>query len=229
MSALLAAATVLAACGGSPPPATQTAQANAPAQAGPAPASAPNQAAAQGGPSIVGAWSGQSPAQGGMARGADLYNADGSFVSVMQLPNGTIERVWGLYQATPQSANQLSVQFQVQGYLPTQICAQAPGFAVQCNPTPPPSPGTQTVVLTSPTSLQVNGTTMQRDNAPALLQVNVPQQLVLNAQAPTQPNIPQPVAPGGARYNSAPAQNFINGYMRGCTQDAQGRWVGCQQ
>jgi hypothetical protein len=180
-------------------------------------------------PSIVGAWSGQSAGQGGVSHGTDLYNADGTFVSVSQLPNGTMQRFWGLYRVTPVSPYQLTVEFQLQGVLPRQICAQTPGFPMGCRPYSPPAPPPETVTFTSPTTLQVNGITMQRDNAPYLLQQNVPQRLVMNAQAPVQPHMRQPVMTGGARYNSAPAQSFINGYMRGCVQNAQGQWVGCQQ
>jgi len=246
MSTVLVAGAFLTACGASPPTPPQTAQASpagqwpangqgmtptgnpgmAPANPGMAPAD-PSMAPAQsnGAPSLVGAWSGQSNG----SRGTDLFNPDGTFVSVLQSPNGTMQRLWGRYQATPVSAYQMTVQFQIEGVLPQQICAQTPGYPMGCRPYSPPAPPPETVTFTSPTTIQENGVPMQRDNAPELLQQNVPQQLVMNAQAPVQPNIRQPVMTGGARYNSAPAQNFINGYMRGCTQNAQGQWVGCQQ
>ena len=191
---------------------------------------------------LTGAWSGQRPGQGGMDHITDSYQPDGSFVSVLQLPNGTVQRLWGHYQATPTAPNAGRVDFQVEGHLPLQICAQAPGFPVNCRPNQVQGSATANITMTSPSSFMVNGIVMSRDPAPYLLQQRVPEQLVLAARAPVQPQMQQPVmptlhpyqTPNGpgqaiANANHAGAQNFINGNMRGCYTGSDGRLYGCQQ
>ena len=164
--------------------------------------SARNQGTVRAGPGIVGTWSGQAPGQGGMSQMSDDYEPDGSFVSVMRLPNGSMTRFWGRYQVSPGQQGLTSIQFDIQGWLPRQICTQVPGFTLKCNAYDIPRSSSATLQFISPDSFQVNGATMSRDPAPQLLGAQVPERYVQNAPAPFQPNIPQPVMPGGGRYVS---------------------------
>lgn len=205
-------------------------------------AAAPAVAQQSAGNPLVGSWSGQRPSQGGMDRITDLYQPDGSFVSVLQLPNGTIQRMWGMYRLAPAGPGQFRIDFQLQGHLPLQICAQAPGSPMSCRPNDVPQSVSGMVTMTSPASFQVNGIMMARDDAAPLLRAAVPQQLVLGIPAPVQPQMRQPVMPTLHPYqtpngpgnaiagaNHAGAQDFVNGYMRGCYKGTDGRLYGCQQ
>ena len=161
-----------------------------------------NQGTAPAGPDIVGTWSGQAPGQGGMNQVSDDYEPDGSFVSVMMLPNGSMTRAWGHYQVSPDQQGQVRIDFSIQGWLPRQVCTQVPGFPLKCGAYEIPRSASATLRFTSPASFQVNGATMSRDPAPPLLRAQVPERYVQGAPAPVQPNIPQPVMPGGRRYVS---------------------------
>ena len=192
---------------------------------------------------LSGAWSTQRPGpQGGMERFTDLYRPDGSFVSVHQLPNGTMERAWGRYREEPLTPGRVRMVFELQGWLPRFICAQAPGFPVRCQPYRMPRTRMAIFTATSDSSLQVNGMTVRRDPAPFLLRERVPERVLVAAAAPVQPMMRQPVmpmmhpyqtpnGPGQAisRANHANAQDFINLNMRGCSKDSEGRLYGCQQ
>jgi hypothetical protein len=177
-----------------------------------------------------------------MTRVTEAYMPDGSFVSVQQLPNGTLQRTWGHYQATPVSQYELRMDFQVDGWLPRQICSQAPGFPVHCQPYEVPRGTSSVMAMTSQSSFQASGVMMMRDSNPYLLQQPVPDQVLLAAQAPVAPQMTQPVMPqlnpyrtpngpgqaiaGANHYN---AREFIDGNMRGCYKDELGRLWGCQQ
>lgn len=154
-------------------------------------AAVPNTAAA----SLVGAWSGEAPGQGGMIHGTDSYSADGNYVSVMQLPNGTVQRIWGRYTVKKVSPSQVSVHYLVQGFLPRQICAQAPGFAVQCRPNSVPPSSELVITFVTPSRIEGNGLVLSRDPSPRLLAMSVPERLILAARAPIAPNMVQPVMP----------------------------------
>ncbi len=159
-----------------------------------------------GGVSLVGTWTGSTAG----SRGADQYKPDGTYVTVMQLANGTVERIWGVYQARQTSSRQMHVSLNVRGFLPAQICAQAPGFAVQCRPNQVPPQQEADVVFTSPSTFQVNGVTMSRGASP-LLQMRVPNRLVLAAQAPVQPQMRQPVMPGMRPYTTPTGPGSVQG------------------
>ena len=131
---------------------------------------------------------------------------------------------------------------QIDGWLPQKMCAQAPGFAVQCQRAPRPPEMNFAVKLSSPSTLEVQGVTLRRDAYAALTHVQVPLMAMSHAQAPVQPNMRQPVMPtlhpyqtpngpglGIANANHQGAQDFVNGYMRGCYKDEQGRLWGCEQ
>jgi hypothetical protein len=147
-------------------------------------------------PSLVGAWSVSVPGQGGMTLINEAFQADGTYVSVRREPNGTMLRVWGSYRSTAVSPSQLRVESTVQGWLPRQICAQAPGFPVRCSAFTPPAPQPMTLAFSSPESFQVDGFTVHREASPGLLQQAVSERLVMAAQAPVQPIIRPPVMPG---------------------------------
>ena len=130
---------------------------------------------------------------------------DGSFVSVLRLPNGTMQRVWGHYRATQVSDSQMQTQFEVEGWLPREICTQSPGYQMQCSPYTIPTSGSGTLTFVSPTAFVANGVTMMRDPSPYLLQQQMPERAIVYGQAPAQPGMQQPgmqqpVVPGGSRY-----------------------------
>lgn len=158
-------------------------------------AAVPAPAGAAGAPSVLGAWSTSMPGQGGTAHATESFNADGSYLAVRQEPNGTVLRMWGHYRSTVISATQVQLEHELQGWLPRQICAQAPGFAVKCNTFTPPAAPPVTLTFTSPSSFTVNGLHLQRDASPTLLQLAVDERLVLAAPAPVRPQIAQPVMP----------------------------------
>ncbi len=145
--------------------------------------------------SVVGTWSGRSPGQGGETQGSDQYKADGSFVSVIQLPNGTMQRLWGAYSTQQTSPRQLHLSFRIHGFLPREICAQAPGFSVSCRPNQVAPTMEADADFLSPSAFRISGATMTRVSGSRLLQIAVPAQLVLAAQAPVQPQMRQPVMP----------------------------------
>ena len=199
-------------------------------------------AAAQQGPSLVGAWSWDSPGQYGMDHNTVAFNQDGTYLRVSRWANGTMTRFWGNYSATPVSPTQFRLQSQTTGWLPAQFCSQAPGFPARCSPAPHPPEMSFTVAFTSPSSFQAQGMVLARDPSPFLLQQQVPQMAMTAAQAPVQPNIQQPVMPtlhpyqtpngpgqGIANANHQNAQDFINGNLRQCYKAADGTLYGCQQ
>jgi hypothetical protein len=128
---------------------------------------------------IVGSWVGEVQGQGGMVHGADQY----------------IQRVWGRYDAQRTAGGQVHLSLRTMGFLPKQICAQAPGFPVKCRPNQVPATMGSDVNFSSPNAFQINGVTMTRANGSPLLQAQVPSQLILGVQAPVQPHMVQPVAP----------------------------------
>ena len=168
-------------------------------------------AQSQHGASMVGVWNGEAPGQGGMVHGSDQYNADGSYVSVMQLPNGTVQRIWGSYTVQPVSAGEMRIDYRVQGFLPRQICAQAPGFQVNCRPNQVPPTSNMQVRFVSPSELEANGIALHRVSGSPLLQMQVPAQLVLAAQAPVQPNMRQPVMPTLHPYQTPTGPGSVQG------------------
>jgi hypothetical protein len=157
--------------------------------------------------SLLGTWAGRN----GGSRGADQYNPDGTYVSVLQLANGTVERIWGVYEARQTAQRQLHVSLSVRGFLPAQICAQAPGFPVQCRPNQVPLQQDADVVFTSPSTFEVNGVTMRRGAGSPLLQMRVPDRLVLAAQAPVQPQMRQPVMPSINPYRTPTGPGSVEG------------------
>ncbi len=150
---------------------------------------------------MLGAWSGNPPnQQGGTARQTDYFAPDGTFVSVAQLPNGPMLRVWGYYRFTPTGANQMRAEFQTQGWLPQQICQQSPQGPTNCQQLPIPTSDVTMVTFTSPNSISVASLTGQgppftetRDANPYMLQQQVPQQYVMNIPAPTPGPMPMPM------------------------------------
>jgi len=179
-------------------------------------------AAAQPQISMVGTWSGEAPGQGGMVHGADQYMPDGTYVSVMQLPNGSVERIWGSYVARQTSARQIQLSLRMRGLLPREICAQAPGFPIRCSPNRAPEATTLEVNFVSSSSVQVNGVTMTRDRGSPLLAMQPPQRLVLAARAPVAPQMRQPVMPAMHPYTTPTGPGSVQG-MRADDQAQQYR------
>ncbi len=191
---------------------------------------------------LLGAWTWLSPGQGGMDRNTVLFQPDGTYVRASQLVNGSMLRYWGSYSVTQLSPNQVNLQSHTQGWLPTSLCAQAPGFPPRCSPAPHPPEMSFNLVFTSPSTMQTQGVVLSRDPSPYLLRQQVAQQQMMTVAAPVQPNIQQPVmptlhpyvtpnGPGNqiANANHAGAQRFINENMRGCYTGTDGRLYGCQQ
>jgi hypothetical protein len=172
-----------------------------------APARAQSEAAATRTNPLLGVWIGRNAG----SNGADQYNPDGTYVSVAQLANGTVERIWGVYQVRPLSSHQLHVSLTVRGVLPRSICAQAPGFAVQCRSNQVPPHQETDVIFTSPSSFQVNGITMSRSSGSPLLQIEVSDRLIMAAQAPVQPQMRQPVAPTLRPYATPTGPGSVQG------------------
>jgi hypothetical protein len=172
-----------------------------------------------GGLSIVGLWSGGRMVNGMASRQTDFFGPDGRFVSVSQLQNGMLLRVWGDYRANQVGQNQMQVMFEVAGSLPRQMCVAAPGYAPQCQPVQIPPTDTVNVTFMSPVAFQAisairpetGGIAENRDNNPYLLNLPVPVQEVIAAAPPPQP-APMPSYPtgggsiggGGGRYVSPP-------------------------
>jgi hypothetical protein len=144
---------------------------------------------------VTGGWSTEVQGPQGVTRAAAVYGSDGTFVTLMQLPNGSIQKIWGTYTATQISPNQVQLNGQTQGWLPQQICAEAPGFPMRCQPYTVPPTQSVTVQFTSPSTIEADGALWNRDPSPALLQLPVPAQVVNNVPAPVQPIIPQPINP----------------------------------
>jgi hypothetical protein len=178
--------------------------------------------AQSGGLNILGAWSAQSPAQGGMANGTDAYYPNGNYVSVLQEPNGTMQRIWGTYQTTQVSTSQLRLDFHVQNWAPHQICAQAPGFPTRCSAYRPPFASSVMVTFLSPDTVRVGNLNISRDPFAPLLQRPVPDRLVLAARAPVQPYIRQPQMPGLHPYQPPRGPGSV-GAMRQDTDNQQYR------
>ena len=234
----------LAGCG--PSTASGDRQANAaPASAGnliPASGSAAGQQNTPGAFSLVGAWTGEAPAQGGHLRTTLAFNQDGTFVSVTRYPNGGAEKSWGGYSAQARSPTQIHLDVRRQDWAPHQMCSQAPGFTVKCaNYDPPPTTSVDVTVI-STTSIQVLGVQLSRDTSPDLLNQPVPEQAFTMARAPVTPNIRPPVMPtlhpyqtphgpgeAIANANHAGARDFIDQHMRGCYKGEDGQLYGCQQ
>jgi hypothetical protein len=151
---------------------------------------------------LSGAWSRTTPGQDGPELHTEWFGQDGSYVSVERLPNGSMQRFWGSYRATPAGSGVMTVSFQAQGWLPHEICTQAPGFPARCIAYTPPLNATVRLQFTSASTLQINGATLRRDPSPALLQQQVPEKLMQQASAPMQPSMRQPVAPAGAHYQT---------------------------
>jgi hypothetical protein len=144
---------------------------------------------------ITGGWSTEVSGPQGVTRAAAVYGNDGTFVTLMQLPNGSIQKIWGTYTATQVAPGQIQLNGQTQGWLPQQICAEAPGFPMRCQPYTVPPTQSVTVQFTSPSTIEADGALWNRDPSPALLQAQVPAQVVNNVPAPVQPIIPQPFDP----------------------------------
>ena len=200
------------------------------------------QSAAQ---ALTGAWSGQRADQGGgMDRFTDLYQPNGSFVSVMQFPNGVILRSWGAYRAQWTGQGRMQIDFQVAGYLPQSICTQSPGYGPQCRPLPLPPSASISATMTSDSSFETSGTTVMRDPSPYLLQQRVPQQVMLAGPVPMQQGPmqqgPMQQGTGGYATPNGPGhqlaehyhemnQDWIKQHLRGCSKAPDGTYYGCKQ
>ncbi len=156
---------------------------------------------------ITGGWSTEVSGPQGVTRAAAVYGSDGTFVTLMQLPNGSIQKIWGTYTATQISPTQVQLEGQTQGWLPQQICAEAPGFPMRCQPYTVPPTESVTVQFTSPSTIEADGALWNRDPSPALLQAQVPAQVVNTVPAPVQPIIPQPVDPNNPDAGNPDAGN----------------------
>ena len=191
-------------------------------------------ALAQQPPSILGTWTTSQPGQGGMVRTTIGIGGDGTYAYETQLPNGSRMRVWGTYRATPVSANAIRVTPRISDWRPHRICTQAVGLQPRCGAFQPPPAQPTLATFTGPDTFQVDGHVWSRDPTAALLRQPVPDPLVQYAEAPVAPTIPHPNNTAGplprdprAQYEQG-NQNFLNGYMRGCTM-IDGRWQNCQQ
>jgi hypothetical protein len=195
-------------------------------------------ALAQPAPSVVGTWSNQQPGQGGMVQTTVGMGSDNTFAVETQLPNGSRMRIWGTFQATQLSDNTIRVVQQIVDWSPHQVCTEAPGFDPHCNAFQPPPPQPLLLTFESADSYQVDGNVWSRDPDAALLRQPVPDPLMQYAQAPSAPIMRQPVIqpppydptpqPDPRQQYEQGNQNFLNGYMRGCTM-IDGRWQDCQQ
>jgi len=191
-------------------------------------------AASAGGLPLVGTWSWNSPGQGGMDHNTIGFGANGSYVRVSQLTNGELLRYSGTYRAAQVSGNQVQVLTHTTAWLPTRMCAQAPGFAARCQAVRPPPESPLVMQFASANMMRAQGMTLVRDRSPYLLQQRVQASVTMGVRAPTQPNIRQPVMPyqpglAISATNHANARAFIDGRMRGCTTLPSGQLVGCQQ
>ena len=157
------------------------------------------QPAPQAVPSMAGAWSGQRQGSPGVGRQTDAFSADGKFVSVVEVGPGLV-RAWGYYRATPAGPNQLRVEFQVQGYLPKQLCAQPPGGPMQCEPFQLPATDASMVTFTSADSFQASS--LANPSAGSIQEARDPNPVMLNRQVPEQLVVPiaQPPAPSPGPY-----------------------------
>ena len=194
-------------------------------------------------PSLIGAWSWQSGTPSGMTASTIMFRPDGAYVRTDRLPNGTLLRQWGPYQAAPMGPGAYQVRMGVQGYLPHVSCVVVQGMGQRCQPAPPPHAITATLTVMSPILMvAADGSQMQRDNSGGLLNAQVPDRSAVTMAAPMQPNMAPPtmpqlhpyVTPNGPGNQMANAfhkqnENFSQGGMRGCVKDIYGNWVGCQQ
>ena len=200
-------------------------------------------ARAQGGLDPTGAWSWSSPGQFGMDANTVLFQGDGRFVRESRWGNGVLVRNWGQYRLTVVGPGRFRLDTKTEGWLPRISCMQVPGFAPNCRDMPGAPDGPSMLTFTSAQSFAFdNGLVATRDPQAALLQQPVPERLFTMLPAAQAPAMRQPVAPAApvhvvpngpgqeiARRNHEGADNFINGYQRGCVKDIYGRWVGCQQ
>jgi hypothetical protein len=193
-------------------------------------------------PDITGAWSWQANTPQGPIASTLLIRPDGGFVRADRLSNGTMLRQWGQYRATQVGPSAFQVQTQIQGYLPHTSCITIAGMGQRCDAAPPAQPTTTVLTMTSPTTIDADGSVLRRDLSGGLLNVPVPDKAVIAGITPMRPNIQQPVMPPQTRYQTPNGpgnqmanqfhhdnENFTQGYMRGCVKDMYGRWVGCQQ
>lgn len=171
--------------------------------------SSPFGSGSPGGPSLVGAWSGTKNVGNLAAQITDAYDAQGHYVSVVRLSNGVLLRVWGTYQAEAAGPDRVFVRFNQQGWLPRELCQQAPGNQPSCQPFNLPAADPVQVTFTSPNTLQsydpaqpsLGVFNASRDANPYLLQQQVPAQQVVFVQGPP-PAAPAPVQP------AAPAPGY---------------------
>lgn len=193
-------------------------------------------------PGIVGTWSWDSPTPQGPIRNTLLLRGDGRYVQVVQLPVGSLMRQAGQYRATPISANRFRLQLQVQSWAPHASCVVIAGFGRRCQPVIPPPSLSDIVTVTSPSTMALDGLTLQRDEQAFLLRETVPDPSVMFGRTPVVPSIRQPVMPPMAGYqtpngpgNVAAGQyhqqneQWRNTYMRGCQQAENGQYYACEQ
>ena len=199
-----------------------------------------NPSGAQFAPSMVGAWSSQKSSQFGPIQQTDAFSQDGRYVSVAAWQQtGLIVRVWGTYRASPAGPNQLTVELQMQGSMPQQICVPSQGSSPLCRPfDAPPQTATVTVTFTSPSSFQAitqNDPSAEmrlatREPNPVLLQRQVAPQQMLNLPAPAPlPYVPSPPSyPTPYRspsYSSNPGPKCDDGHTRTICMIREGRLV----
>ena len=182
-----------------------------------------NQPAAQFAPSMVGTWTSYKASQLGPVQQTDTFSQDGRYVSVAAWrQTGLIARVWGTYRASPAGQNQLTVQLQMQGYLPKEICVpKGMGAAPLCQPFPAPQPtATLTVTFTSPSWFQAitqgdpsdQMSLATRDPDPVLLQREVAPRQIVNLPEPA----PLPRQERSAEPHPAPPPNQPPPYRSIC-------------
>jgi hypothetical protein len=146
----------------------------------------------QQGANLTGAWT---AGQQGGHQMTVLFNPNGTYVNVEALPNGSMQRIEGVYRTTPLSPTSVRLDLQLRNWAPHQICAHVPGGQQRCSPYSPPKTASLEINFNSPSSFESQGAQFQRDPSPYLLQQQVPDMVDNTAQAPVAPNIQQPVMP----------------------------------
>jgi hypothetical protein len=140
---------------------------------------------------VIGRWSGVSFGADGTRRFAMTLEIDDTFVSVLSLPNGLTQRVWGKYRSTRVTPTEMTISFTTQGWLPYQTCVRGAGVIPRCTPYKPILATPITLTFPSPVSSRVGATTFKVDDAtwvressmPALMSRIVPDHVMLPSPA----------------------------------------------